>query len=127
MGLKQKGMLRVRALRTRQAGDIDVYSFFLPGSEILKIASISRMSRDEFQDLQGFQRKEIKEHVKKIVEFLDSGPVLFPNAIILALSSEVIFTRARGAKPKDLTETSQMGTLTPVSYTHLTLPTILLV
>ena len=77
----------------------------------MKVASISRVERDEGHALVGFQRKEIKEHVKKIVEFLDSGPVLFPNAIILALSSEVSFLRARGAHPKGLTETAEMGTL----------------
>lgn len=101
----------VPAVRTIQAGNIDVYTFFIPGADILKIASISRISRDEEESLQGFQRKEIKNHVRGIVEFLDQGPVLFPNAIILALSSDVEFVQARGKKPDELTDLAAMGRL----------------
>jgi DGQHR domain-containing protein len=50
--------------------------------------------------------------VNSIVEFLDSGPVLFPNAIILALSPDVDFVSARGRKPDNLVEVADAGTLT---------------
>jgi DGQHR domain-containing protein len=76
--------LVVRAVKTTQGADTDVYAFFLYGSDISRIADISRIMRDD-GELKGFQRKEIRNHVNSIVEFLDSGPVLFPNAIILAL------------------------------------------
>ena len=49
----------VRALRTRQ-GKVDVYSFFLPGGEITRVAGISRLERGENNALRGFQRKEIQ-------------------------------------------------------------------
>lgn len=101
----------VPAVRTTQAGNIDVYAFFIPGADVLKIASISRIYRDEEEALQGFQRKEIKNHVRGIVEFLDQGPVLFPNAIILALSSDVEFIQARGKRPDELTDIAAMGRL----------------
>jgi hypothetical protein len=71
----------VRALQTRQADGIDVYAFFLYGADLCRIADISRVTR-EGGDLKGFQRREIRNHVKSIVEFLDTGPVLFPNAIM---------------------------------------------
>jgi DGQHR domain-containing protein len=100
----------VRALRTKQGDDVDVYSFFIHGSILAEIADISRIGREE-GELKGFQRKEIQNHVKSIVEFLDSGQVLFPNAIILALSPEVEFVQSRGPKPKDMEEASQGGTL----------------
>ena len=83
----------VRALKTTQA-NVDVFAFFMPGKDIARIASISRISRDEHQELHGFQRKEIKNHVKGIIEFLDRGSVLFPNAIILALSPKIEFIQA---------------------------------
>ena len=102
--------LLVRAVKTQQGDGIDVYAFFLHGSDLTRIADISRIHRDE-KDLKGFQRKEIRSHVKAIVEFLDSGPVLFPNAITLALSPEVAFDVSRGPKPKGLTEVGQSGTL----------------
>src|SRR5260221_7523568 len=94
----------VRALRTQQGNDVDVYSFFLHGSDITRIADISRISRDDSEGLRGFQRKEIKTHVKAIVDFLNSGPVLFPNAIILALSPEVDFKQSRGPVPAGMVD-----------------------
>src|SRR5262245_15721332 len=95
--------LVVRAIKSRQGGDVDVFAFFLYGSDLCRIADISRIARDE-GELKGFQRKEIRAHVNSIVEFLDSGSVLFPNAIILALSPEVEFKNARGSKPEGMTD-----------------------
>lgn len=103
--------LLVRALRTKQGKNIDVFSFFLHGSDITRIADITRITREDDDQLKGFQRKEIKTHVKAIVEFLNSGPVLFPNAIILAMSPDVRFTQSRGPVPEGLLEVAQAGTL----------------
>ncbi|WP_445368142.1 DGQHR domain-containing protein DpdB [Methylomonas sp. BW4-1] len=100
----------VRALHTIQGIDVDVYSFFLFGSDITKIADISRVSREE-GEMRGFQRKEIRNHVNSIVEFLNSGPVLFPNAIILALSNEIEFKQSRGPSPLNFVDVAQAGTL----------------
>jgi DGQHR domain-containing protein len=111
--MKKKVMkeIVVRALRTKQGSGVDVYSFFLHGSDITRIADISRIERDETDSLRGFQRKEIKSHVKAIAAFIDSGPVLFPNAIILALSPEVEFKQSRGPAPDGLIDVAQGGTL----------------
>lgn len=100
----------VRALRTQQGHGVDVYAFFLNGSDITRVADISRIQRDD-EGLRGFQRKEIRSHVNAIVEFLNSGPVLFPNAIILALSPEVTFRQSRGPVPTGLVDIAQSGTL----------------
>ncbi|MDQ2102179.1 DGQHR domain-containing protein DpdB [Azospirillum isscasi] len=103
----------VRAVRTIQGDGVPVFAFFLPGADITRIADISRVSRDEADALRGFQRREVREHVNSIVEFLDSGPVLFPNAIILALGPEVEFRQSRGPTPAGMEEDSaQAGTLT---------------
>jgi DGQHR domain-containing protein len=102
----------VRALRTRQGDGVDVYAFFLHGSDITRVADISRVSRDETDQLRGFQRKEIRSHVNAIAQFLDSGPVLFPNAIILALAPEVEFRQSRGPLPEGMVEVANSGTLT---------------
>lgn len=102
--------LVVRAVKSQQGGHVDVFAFFLYGSDLTRIADISRIARDE-GELKGFQRKEIRTHVNAIVEFLDSGPVLFPNAVILALSSEVEFKNARGSKPEGMTDVADGGTL----------------
>lgn len=101
----------VRSLRTKQGTGVDIYSFFLHGSDITRIADISRIERDETDGLRGFQRKEIKTHVKAIAAFIDSGPILFPNAIILAFSPEVEFKQSRGPAPDGLIDVAQGGTL----------------
>lgn len=101
----------LRAIRTQQAGAFDLYAFFIGAADILRVADISRIKRDG-GGLQGFQRREIQAHVKSIVEFLDSGPVLFPNAIILALSRDVQFEPSRGPVPAGLSDVGRSGTLT---------------
>jgi DGQHR domain-containing protein len=100
----------VRALRTRQ-GKVDVYAFFLPGGDVTRIAGISRLERDKDDHLRGFQRKEIRTHVRSIVQYLNQGKVLFPNAITLAFSSDVKFKQSRGPTPDTLTDIAQAGLL----------------
>jgi DGQHR domain-containing protein len=109
--VSQNDRLVVRALRTHQAKGIQVYSFFAPGADVTRIADISRLGRDEADGLKGFQRREIRSHVAAIVEFLESGPVLFPNAIILAISPDVEFKLARGPTPAGAGDQVQSGTL----------------
>lgn len=106
-----KETLSVRAVRTEQGDGTPIFAFFIHGADITRIADIARLRRDE-QELKGFQRGEIKAHVNSITEFLDSGKVLFPNAIILALSPEVEFASARGRKPGKICEVGDAGTLT---------------
>ncbi len=101
----------VRALRTQQAKGVDVFGFFMPGGKITQVADISRLERDEDDQLKGFQRREIRNHVKGIVDYLNQGSVLFPNAVILALSSEVKFVRSRGPSRKELEKHIDAGTL----------------
>jgi DGQHR domain-containing protein len=102
----------VRALRTTQGQGIEVFAFFLFGSDVTRVADISRIERDDGDELKGFQRSEIKSHVKSIVDYLDSEKVLFPNAIILALGNEVEFRQSRGPIPENMVEVAQGGTLT---------------
>lgn len=93
--------LRRRALRIDQNGEHPLYLFALTGEEILEVADISRISRDHADRLLGYQRPEVRRHIQDIVDYLNSGDILFPNAIILALSSRVRFTRSRGPQVHD--------------------------
>ena len=103
--------IAVRSLKSQQGNGIDVFSFFIPGKMITEVADISRIDRDDDHELHGFQRKSIKNHISQIVEYLDQGSVLFPNAIILALSSEVKFVQSRGKAPQGIVSTAHIGTL----------------
>ena len=101
-----------KALKTQQGNGVDVFAFFLYGSDITRVADISRINRIDGETLRGFQRKEIRNHVNAIIDFLDSGSVLFPNAIILAISPEVEFKQSRGPSPSGMLNIAQSGTLT---------------
>ena len=109
---RAKSEIVVRALHTQQGEGLDVYSFFIRGADIVRVADISRVERDEGDLLKGFQRPEIRYHVRSIVEYLNQGNVLFPNAIILAMSPEVRFAASRGTKPRGDQGIAQSGTLT---------------
>ena len=95
-----RSKINVRAVRAEQGDGIHIFSFFLRGADVLRVADVSRIHRDENDELKGFQRKEIQNHVKNIVEYLDRGSVLFPNAIILALLPEIEFKQSRGPSPE---------------------------
>jgi DGQHR domain-containing protein len=108
--------LVVRALHTTQGAGLDVYAFFIKGGDIVRVADISRIERDATDTLKGFQRPEIRQHVKGIVDYLNQGEVLFPNAIILAMSPDVKFAASRGSRPAGDARVSESGTLTLPIY-----------
>jgi DGQHR domain-containing protein len=105
-------LVTVRALRTEQRKGVSVFVFFMAGSDVSRIADISRVERAEDDSLKGFQRREIRDHVRGIVQYLNQGNVLFPNAIILAMAPEIRFIQSRGPKPDGLRSDVQAGTLT---------------
>ncbi|MBW4504753.1 MAG: DGQHR domain-containing protein [Scytonema hyalinum WJT4-NPBG1] len=113
---KAKKEIVIRALHTKQGEGLDVYAFFIKGADIVKVADISRVERDESDTLKGFQRPEIRNHVKGIAEYLNQGDILFPNAIILAMSPHVRFVASRGTKPEGDEGIAQAGTLTIPIY-----------
>jgi DGQHR domain-containing protein len=96
-------ILRRRALRIIQDPIRPVYLFSLRADELLELAEISKLSRDDNGELLGYQRPEVKQHIKNITEYLNSnrGEVLFPNSIIIALTSDARFCAVRGPKVDD--------------------------
>lgn len=113
---KKPEAIVLRALHTQQGEGLDVYAFFIRGADIVQVADISRIARDESESLKGFQRPEIRSHVKGIVDYLNQGKVLFPNAIILALAPQVHFAASRGTRPSGDEGIAQSGTLTIPVY-----------
>lgn len=90
-----KETIKVRALRSKQGSHV-VYMLFMPGSQVLQVADIARLERTGTSRLEGFQRQKVREHVNEIAEYLSNKDVLFPNAIILAVSPDVVFKQSRG-------------------------------
>jgi DGQHR domain-containing protein len=94
-------VLRRRAIRIDQDPDHPLYIFSLTGAELLQIADISRISRDNNGRLLGYQRAEVRRHIQEITDYLNSDHVVFPNSIIIALHSTVRFVRSRGPETDD--------------------------
>jgi DGQHR domain-containing protein len=94
-------VLARRALRIAQTAQAPLYMFTLTAGEILRVADISRVSRDDLGDLIGYQRPEVRNHIQEITDYLDSDQPLFPNPIIIALPSTVRFTCSRGPNVSD--------------------------
>lgn len=93
--------LKRRALRVVQNEETPLYLFTLAAEDIERVAAVARISRDEAGKLLGYQRPEKKQHVRQIQAYLDSGPVLFPNGLILALPPTVRFASSRGPSNRD--------------------------
>lgn len=107
--MKSTTPISIRALRSCQAG-VPIYTFFLPGSKVLEIADICRLTRSK-EGLEGFQREAIQRHIAGMVDYLNSGDVLFPNAILLALSPRASFAKSRGPTPPGLIGAGEAGLL----------------
>jgi DGQHR domain-containing protein len=96
------------AVRILQDRDHPVYQFSLTAGEILQVADISRVSRDTSGALAGYQRPESRRHVDDICEYLNGEEVIFPNSLILALTTAVRF-RPYGRQTRD--SSPQLGIL----------------
>lgn len=93
--------LERRALCIEQNPNHPLFLFTLNGKTILDFADVSRVSRSPVGQLIGYQRSEVKSHVRDITDYLNEENILFPNAIILALSSDVKFIKSRGPNVSD--------------------------
>jgi DGQHR domain-containing protein len=101
MAERRRRTLKKSAIRIEQNERHPLYLFSLTAEELTAIADISRLSRSEAGKLLGYQRAEVRRHVQDIVTYLNSEGVLFPNSIILALSSDVVFRPNRASDTVD--------------------------
>lgn len=100
------------ALRIEQTPEHPLYLFALTANELAQIADVCRVGRRADGALIGYQRAAVKRHIRNIKEYLDRGPALFPNSLILALSGTAVFTPNRRRRIlKNLSKTVVSGTL----------------
>ena len=91
-----------RALRLIQPGGNEVYLFVLAPQEILAVADIARVEREDQGKLIGYQRAEVRSHVRTIRSYLGGDDVVFPNSIILAIAEDALrFRGSRGPATND--------------------------
>lgn len=101
MSTNREQVIERRALRIDQNEETPLYLFALAAEEVELIADVARIGRDDAGRLIGYQRPERRNHVKQILEYLDSGDALFPNGLILALPDTVHFHSSRGPGTTD--------------------------
>lgn len=94
-------VVRRRALCIEQTKSGPLYLLTLRADEIFDVAEVSRINRSRSDELIGYQRAEVRQHVEDILEYLNGDSVLFPNSLILALSHSVRFRRSRGPENDD--------------------------
>ncbi|MEU7609379.1 DGQHR domain-containing protein DpdB [Micromonospora sp. NPDC049204] len=84
--------LRLPALEIQQGLGRLLYTFAMDGKLVPKIATVSRIRRDEDSLLHGYQRPEVLAHVAAIRRYIetDASPLL-PNAIVIAFDERVRF------------------------------------
>ena len=82
--------IRVPALAVRQ-GERRLYSFAVDGKKLPLFATVSRIHRDEDQQLGGYQRPEALAHIAAIKRYLESSDPVLPNALVIAFDERVKF------------------------------------
>ncbi|MEU0166834.1 DGQHR domain-containing protein DpdB [Streptomyces iakyrus] len=92
--------LRLPALRVRQ-GNRYIFCFAVDGKKLHDFTAVSRISRDDERQLQGYQRPEVLSHIKAIRRYLESDGAMLPNALVLAFDKRVDFVPGRPAKDVD--------------------------
>jgi len=79
-------------MKLEQNPSVPLFLFSLKAGQVSDVAAIFRASRLENEEFVGYQRPEAKQHVSEILEYLNGENLIFPNALVLALSPECTFS-----------------------------------
>lgn len=75
-----------------QGSAAKVVCFAARPRDVVRIAKIERIARDENGRLSGFQRPRIAAHIREIRDYLAKPEAILPNAIVLAFNKSVVLT-----------------------------------
>lgn len=100
------GDLRVPALEVRQGSGRVLYCFAVDGKDVPRFAAISRVGRDDRQEVVGYQRPEVLSHIAEIRAYLETEGAMIPNAVVVAFDGPLAFEPAGAG-----TDFSRAGTL----------------
>lgn len=99
--MKKRKVLERKALKVQQKDGRSVFLLSLKGIELLDIAGVSRVNRDDGGKLIGYQRAEVRRHVREIASYLETPEMILAHPIILSFCSDVKFVSSRGQKSSD--------------------------
>ncbi len=103
----QSDELHIPALEVRQGPGRVLYCFAIDGKEVPRFAAISRVGRDDRQEVVGYQRPEVMSHIAEIRTYLETDGAMIPNAVVVAFDRPLAFEPAGAG-----TGYSRPGTLT---------------
>jgi DGQHR domain-containing protein len=92
--------LRLPALQLVQ-GTRRVFSFAVDGKQLADFTTVSRVRRDDADQLQGYQRPEALAHIRGIRRYLERNGAMLPNAIVVAFDERVRFEPLLTTGPVD--------------------------
>ncbi len=88
---KTQNEIRLPSLLVKQGKDRLLYSFAVDGKLLSSFTTISRVSRNDEFDIQGYQRPEVLSHIAEIKNYLESTNPMIPNALVIAFDDTVRF------------------------------------
>lgn len=88
-------VLRLPALEVRQGPDRLLYTFAVDGKLLSSFAAVSRIRRDDDNEIEGYQRPEVLSHIASIRRYLESEAPMIPNAMVVAFDKRVQFEAAQ--------------------------------
>ena len=75
-----------------------LFAFPMIGKEVFEIAGISRIERTEKGAIEGFQRPEVKKHIREIADYIRNADAMIPNAVVLAFRKRAVKFEPLGGK-----------------------------
>ncbi|MGW4126968.1 DGQHR domain-containing protein DpdB [Amycolatopsis japonica] len=100
--------IRIPALEVQQGPNRTLYTFAIDGKQLPRVATVSRVRRDEDAHLQGYQRPAALAHINAIRRYIESPDAMLPNALVVAFDKRVMFESTERRSPKAY---SRSGTL----------------
>lgn len=89
--MNNQSTMRVPAIEVRQSPRRVLYTFAVDGKKLPLFTSISRISRNDSENLFGYQRPEVLSHIREIRRYLESPDPMIPNALVVAFNGSVKF------------------------------------
>lgn len=77
------------AVCAQQSGEHQVLTFVANAADVLRFASIDRISRNAHGDVSGFQRPQVAGHIREIRDYLCKPNAVLPNPIVVAFINRV--------------------------------------
>ena len=79
------------ALRIVQPSGRAVFAFSAYADDLLAVAQVPRVRRNDRRTLEGYQRPEVASHIGEIRRYLESADAVLANAIVVAFDGRVQF------------------------------------